>query len=130
MTVTKVTLTAVLLLLLAGCATKTNTTTKPPSHANQLNAFDGQTYDTLLVAQSAIESAQEQLKAGKLPEKYKPLIVKAALSYNTAQALYKTWRSIYTGAQAGDLATVQAELTTNIVDLTTQIDALKQMVSK
>jgi hypothetical protein len=60
-------------------------------HPGAASRFDSQAYDALLVAHDAIETAKTDLKKGSLPAnsgEYLNILIK---SYNTADALYKTY---------------------------------------
>jgi len=61
-----------------------------PSHPNQLNAFDGATYDTLLLAHGALGSLQTSV-ATSYP-KYAPLFNQASTAYSAAYTSYSAFR--------------------------------------
>jgi hypothetical protein len=94
-----------------GCAAKNGAATAV--HPNQINAFDGQTYDILVSAQAALDEAKLQYKAGKLPTSSKSLINAAGASYETARTSWQTWRDVSLGVRFGDpealKVTVQAD---------------------
>jgi len=72
------------LVLATGCGTQ-------PAHPNQLNAFDGASYDTLTLAHGALTSLRAQVSVGY--PKYVPLFNEAADAYAAtynAYALYRT----------------------------------------
>jgi hypothetical protein len=70
--------------LTTGCNTQ-------PQHPNQLNAFDGQTYNSLTLAHAALASFRVQL-SGKLPQ-YIPAFNEAAATYEVAFDTYASLRA-------------------------------------
>ena len=99
------------ILLTGACGTQ-------PSHPNQINAFDGATFDTLLLAHVVRLPllAAETTVSTSYP-KYVPIFNEAAAAYNTANATYATaFRTT---------PTTQAEVTVTITNLTVAIVALE-----
>jgi hypothetical protein len=96
------------LTLAAGCAIR---------HPNQRNAFDGATYDTLIVAQAALNQAKVEVAA--FPQ-YKEQVNQAIAAYNAARAAY----ALYHTAAAG--APTQDELQAQISDLVSRIASLEK----
>ena len=90
-------------------------------HPNQINAFDGQTYDTLVTSQAALDEAKKQFAAGKLPAGSKDVINGAGTSYEAARSAWMTWRDIYQGTKPGDQAAAQAALTADMSSLAVAI---------
>lgn len=84
-----------------------------PQHPNQLNAFDGATYDTLTLAHAALTSFRARISAD-LPQ-YVPVFNQAAGTYNAAYETYATFR-LHPAGQAAASAEI-AVLTANIVSL-------------
>ncbi len=62
-----------------------------PDHPNQLNAFDGATYNSLTLAHAALSSFRDQISSG-LPQ-YAPAFNEAATAYEDAFSAYATYRS-------------------------------------
>jgi hypothetical protein len=95
------------ILFAGGCGIQT-------SHPNQINAFDGATYDSLLLAHGALTSLQANVTVGY--PKYAPLFNQASASYNAAYAGYAAFRV---------QPTTQAEVSVVIGNLTIAIVALE-----
>ena len=100
-------------------------------HPGAVNTFDSQTYDTLIVTHSVIESTKADLAAGKFPAGKVADGVKAALnalvlSYNVTDTAYLVY---HTAAAAGTAtATQQAAVTAGIQNInaqTTQLTSAK-----
>jgi hypothetical protein len=85
-----------------------------PSHPNQLNAFDGATYDTLLLAHGALTSLQASVTTSY--PKYAPICNQATAAYNAAYTSYASFRLT---------PTTQAEVSVTIGNLTVAIVALE-----
>ena len=62
-------------------------------HPGAINKADSDLYDTLLVAQAALNQAKVDFASGKIPASAKDEINVAIRAYNVAQASWKTWRS-------------------------------------
>lgn len=108
--------TAVLLVIALatiGCATKTGVGSV--AHPNQISAFDGWAYDSLIVAQGAL--TQAKVEVIQFPTA-KPILNEAIAAYNTAVAGYK----IYHTTGGGDTT----QLTNQINDLISRIARLQQ----
>jgi hypothetical protein len=84
------------------------------SHPNQINAFDGATYDGLLLAHGALTSVQANVTASY--PKYAPIFNQARAAYGMAYAAYATFRTA---------PTTQAEVAVTIGNLTVAIVALE-----
>jgi hypothetical protein len=95
------------LLFASGCSTQT-------SHPNQINAFDGATYDTMLLAHGALTSLGANVTASY--PKDAPIFNQASASYNAALAAYSAFR-----VQPAS----QAEVSVMIGNLTVAIVALE-----
>ena len=106
--------------LTVGC--KGNVTPTPPSHPNQLNAFDGHAYDVLITAQAALQ--QVKVEAKKFPQ-FKPRVNQAIAAYNTAMTAYKLYHTV---AASNPLTEPQAQsdLANQLTDLMAQIAALEK----
>jgi hypothetical protein len=94
-------------LLVGGCGTQ-------PSHPNQINTFDGATYDVLTLAHGALTSLRAEVFVSY--PKYTPLFDEAAAAYTVAFNAYSVFRVN---------ANNQAELTVVIDNLTVSIIALE-----
>lgn len=100
---------AILLLLISiGCASLT-------PHPNQINAFDGATYDILITVQASI--AQAKTLINQFPQ-FTSELNKAIASYNTAIADYKLYH------EAAASAPTQTTLQTQITSLVTAVSQL------
>jgi hypothetical protein len=62
-----------------------------PRHPNQLNTFDGATYDSLTVAHAALTSLRSQVAV--LYPRYAPIFNEAAAAYDTAFTAYSGFRA-------------------------------------
>jgi hypothetical protein len=96
-------------LVATGCGTQT-------SHPNQLNAFDGASFDSLTLAHGALTSLRAQITANY--PSYDAEFNQAAATYTTAYNAYALYR-----AQTGS----QAELTVAIDNLAVSIVALENV---
>jgi hypothetical protein len=94
-------------LLGVGCGTQ-------PAHPNQLNAFDGASYDSLTLAHGALTSLRAQISTGY--PSYAATFDEASASYAAAYNSYALYR-----AGSG----TQAALTVAIANLTVSIVALE-----
>ncbi len=95
---------AVLSLVLAlgtGCNTQ-------PAHPNQLNAFDGASYDSLTLAHGALTSLRSQVSTSY--PKYAPVFDQAAAAYSAAYSAYSLFR-----AQSGSQGSVRLEINNLVV---------------
>jgi outer membrane murein-binding lipoprotein Lpp len=110
---TKLALPAVALafVLLTGCNSKT--------HPNQINSFDGGTYDTMTAAHSALLTLRAQI-ATSYP-KYTADFNLAAQSYNTALAAYSAFRS----APTADTVALAAEINSVSVSIVALENAIQ-----
>jgi hypothetical protein len=78
--------------LLAMVVTLTITGCNPqPKHPNQLNDFDGATYDSLTVAHGALLSLRTRISSDY--RQYAPQFNQAAAAYSTAFTLYSQYRT-------------------------------------
>ncbi|HMJ61297.1 MAG TPA: hypothetical protein VK493_06010 [Bryobacteraceae bacterium] len=97
------------LILTSGCGTQ-------PIHPNQLNTFDGATYDTLTLAHGALGSLRAQISAGY--PKYVPQFNQAASAYDVAFQAYSLYRT--------DLNN-QSQLSLAVANLTVSVVALESV---
>lgn len=108
-------LAAFLVLTLAGCAV-TNTT---PAHPNQISAFDGVAYDTLITVQGSL--TQAKALAPQFPQ-FKAELNDAISGYNTAIAAYKLYHTAAAGAPSttalqGEINSLVASVSKLLADL-------------
>lgn len=103
---------AALILSAVGC--------KSTSHPNQINQFDGASFDSLVAAHSALETLRVQV-VSKYP-KYKGDFNIAAAAYNTARDTYATFRQ----APAQNQAQVAAEIGNVTVSLVALENSIQQ----
>jgi hypothetical protein len=94
------------ILFAGGCSTQT-------SHPNQINAFDGATYDGLLLAHGALTSLGANVTISY--PKYAAIFNQAGASYNAAFTAYSAFR-IQPASQA-EVAVMIGNLTVAIVAL-------------
>lgn len=99
-------LAALVVALTTGCNTQ-------PQHPNQLNAFDGATYNSMTLAHAALTSFRVRISV-ELPQ-YISVFNEAVAAYNTTYETYATFRS-QPGTQAALTAEI-ASLTADIVSL-------------
>ncbi len=92
-------------LISTGCNTQ-------PAHPNQINAFDGTSYDSLTLAQGALTSLRVQVSTA-YPQ-YAPEFNRAATTYSTALDAYSIYRTAV-------LASNQAQVSVAIQNLTLSI---------
>jgi hypothetical protein len=85
------------------------------AHPNQINSFDGQTYDALVTAQAALDEAKTQFAAGKLPTGSKVVINAGGAAYEAARTSWATWRDISLGVKAGDVNAAQVQLNSDML---------------
>src|SRR5437868_3176833 len=90
-------------LLFASCGTQA-------SHPNQINTFDGATYDSLVVAHAALTSLQTNVPAGY--PAYTTVVNQACAAYGVAYTAYASFRTA---------PTQQAAVTAAIANLVTAI---------
>ncbi|MBV9158442.1 MAG: hypothetical protein JO097_19435 [Acidobacteriaceae bacterium] len=74
---------ATAVLISTGCKSQ-------PAHPNQLNTFDGATYDSLTLAHGALASLRVQISTSY--PKYAPLFNEAEVTYSTAYEAYSLYR--------------------------------------
>ena len=94
------------ILFASGCGNQ-------PGHPNQINAYDGGTYDTLLLAHGALTSLESTVAASD--PKYVPIFNQAAAAYSLSYAAYAAFRTSPTNQ--ADVAVTVNNLTVAIVAL-------------
>ena len=99
---------AATLIFCTGCSNQ-------PIHPNQINSFDGATYDSLTVAHAALVSLRASVTATH--QQYTMPFNEAVQTYATAYSAYATYRA----AQSDEPALVLA-----LANLTTSIRSLEQ----
>lgn len=112
-----------LTLILLGCAAKG---TPKPLPTGALNAFDANSYVTLMGAQAVINSAKADI--ANLPPAAKPALNSAIASYNIAEAAWQSYHSCAKNGGVCDTATVTTAITqatTNVTTLLTSISGGK-----
>lgn len=92
-------------------------------HPGALSTGDSAAYDTLLIASTTIDQAKTAFAAGQLPADSKDVLNSLIRSYTVARDSYLTYR----GALATNVPSDPyfQQLTKNLTDLTTAIQALK-----
>lgn len=101
-------------LISTGCNTQ-------PAHPNQINAFDGASYDSLTLAQGALTSLRVQVST-TYPQ-YAPEFNQAAAAYSTALNAYSVYRTAVIGANQAQLSAAIQSLTVSIVLLENTFEA-------
>jgi len=111
-------LVALLVLAAAACATHY----KP--HPGAINIADSAAYDTLLVAEAAIDAARTRNQTEPLPAEAKDVLNLVIQYYNVARDAWLTYR----GALATNTPSDQylQQLTRNLTDLTGALESLKR----
>jgi hypothetical protein len=99
-----------LTIMITGCKTQ-------PDHANQINTFDGTTYDSLTVAHAALASFRPQLST--TDTQYVSIFNEAAASYSTAFNSYLLYRANQSN---------QTAVSVNIINLTVSIVSLENAI--
>jgi hypothetical protein len=90
-------------------------------HPGALDQLDSSAYDTLLVAQAAIEAARADCEAGRLAEETKPVFDTLVRSYNAARQSWLTYRdAIATQVPA---TVFLSQLNQNLTDLANALRA-------
>lgn len=90
---------------------------QPSKHPNQINDFDGATYDSLTVAHGALTALGTQISTNY--KQYAPQFNEAAATYSTAFTVYSQFRTdVNSQATAADAVGV---LTVSIIALETSI---------
>jgi hypothetical protein len=115
----KIVLTALLVIsvgLFTGCNPQ-------PKHPNQINSFDGASYDTLTLAHAALTSLRPSV-ATTYPQ-YKTAFNEAAAAYSAAFEAYSVFRVI--PADQGSAALAISNLTTSVVYLENTFQADMQV---
>ncbi len=102
----------VALTLSTGCSPQ-------PKHPNQINAFDGASYDSLTLAHAALSSLR--LTVSTTYPQYTPAFNQAAASYGTAYNAYALFRTASTNQSEAALAI--SNLTVSIVSLENTLQA-------
>jgi len=101
-------------LIGSGCNTQ-------PAHPNQINTFDGASYDTLTLAHGALTSLRAQVSTTY--PKYAPQFNQAAAGYSTALNAYTLYRSAATSAGEAQVTAALGNLTLSIVTLEDSFEA-------
>jgi hypothetical protein len=101
-------------ILAVGALTITTACNTQPTHPNQINAFDGASYDGLTVAHAALASFRVPISTKD--KQYVPVFNEAAAAYSTAFNAY----SLYHANQSN-----QAAVSVRIVNLTVSIVSLE-----
>lgn len=112
-----------LLLVVLGLACHKNAT----PHPNQINSFDGRTYDTLISAQAALDEAKSQYRNGSLPEDAKQIINGAGAAYEQARTSWQLWRDVILGLKPGDPDGVQSKVEADMQQLATAMASLQRV---
>ena len=110
---------AALLLLAAAC------TAHYKLHPGALNTTDSAAYDTLLIAEAAIDQARTENQTRPFSTEAKETLNRLIQSYNIAREAWLTYR----GAVAANVSSdgYFQQLNRNLSDLATAIEALKEV---
>lgn len=112
----KITLTAALaatLILCTGCNPQ-------PAHPNQINTFDGASYDSLTVAHAALLSLRSSVSTSE--RQYITPFNEAVQTYGTAYSAYVAYRAAQTNEPALVLAIVNLTATIQSLERAFQLD--------
>jgi hypothetical protein len=111
-------ITVALLLLAAAC------TAHYKLHPGALNTTDSAAYDTLLIAEAAIDQARAENQTRPFSGEAKETLNRLIQSYNIAREAWLTYR----GAVAANVSSDQyfQQLNNNLSDLTKAIEALNK----
>jgi hypothetical protein len=93
-------------------------------HPGALTTTDSAAYDTLLIAQAAIDQARMDYDAGTLPSGTRPALDALIQSYNITRAAWLTYRGAIATNAPSD--TYFNQLTKNVSDLSNAIRALEE----
>ena len=99
-------------VLATGCGTQ-------PTHPNQINAFDGATYNTLTLAHGALGSLRTEISAS-YPQ-YVPQFNQAASAYAVAFNAYSVYRTSQTNQS--ELSSAVSALTVSVVALESSFES-------
>jgi hypothetical protein len=103
---------ALVLALGTGCNTQ-------PAHPNQINAFDGATYDSLTLAHAALTSLRSEVITSY--PKYSPEFNKAAAAYSAAYSAYSLFRT--QSSAEGSVSVQINNLVVTVIRLETAFEA-------
>ncbi len=117
---TKYKLAASFCAIFAAALISTGCNSQPP-HPNQINAFDGASYDSLTLAQGALTSLRVQV-ATTYPQ-YAPEFNQAAAGYSTALNAYSVYRTAVVAGNQAQLSAAIQSLTVSIVLLENTFEA-------
>ncbi|MBV9612954.1 MAG: hypothetical protein JO091_10805 [Acidobacteriaceae bacterium] len=92
-----------------------------PAHPNQINVFDGATYDALTLTHGALTSLRASV-AATYPQ-YKTEFNQAAASYATALNAYELYRTVVTKPNEAQVASAIQNLTMSIMALENAFEA-------
>jgi hypothetical protein len=92
-------------------------------HPGSLNQVDSAAFDTLLVAEAAIDQARIEYNAGTLPASSKTPLDALVKAYNVARESWLTYRGAISTSQPTQIYLDQ--LTKNLNDLTAAVKALQ-----
>jgi hypothetical protein len=93
-------------------------------HPGALNPADSASYDTLLVAETAIDSARADYQAGRLPDSTRAAFNTLVRSYSVARASWLTYRSaIATNVPSDDYFN---QLNKNLLDLSNALRGFEE----
>ena len=98
----------VAVLTFSGCHTQAN-------HPNQINTFDGASYDSLTLAHGALTSLRAQIMSNY--PKYTSEFNEAAAAYTTALNAYSVYRAVASSSNQAQVSVALQSLTLSIVVL-------------
>jgi hypothetical protein len=108
---------ALFILAVVALTISTTACNTQPNHPNQINAFDGASYDSLTVAHAALASFRVHVSTNE--KQYVSVFNEAAAVYSTAFNAYSLYRSTQSN---------QAAVSVNIVNLTVSIISLENAI--
>ncbi len=111
---TKYTSAALSLAIFAAVLTSTGCNSQP-NHPNQINTFDGASYDSLTLAHGALTSLRASLPGAFA--QYSATFNQAAATYSTALAAYTVYRTAANASNQAQVTVAVRNLTLSIVVL-------------
>src|SRR5690242_1168972 len=114
---------AILTLVLVALTISTVACNTQPTHPNQINTFDGASYDSLTVAHAALASFR--VRVSTVDKQYVSVFNEAATAYAAGFNAYSVYRATQSNEAAVTLTI--ANLTVSIVSLENEIQAALQV---
>lgn len=110
-------------LAIGGCLKKTAAGTPATLQPGAVDAFDQWAFDQLGEVKAGIDEAKQEYTAGNLPANAKMVIDQAINAYNLAEGLAQRYHD--SGGKSVDAATLQSEITGDILSIVNFVAELK-----